>query len=76
MPNPQMEALKAHIAACSVCSAANRRVNDFCGTGQLLFREWAKDHPPIAAVETEITKEQFDRMVAEAERRQRQAERN
>ena len=33
----KMEGIKAHVAGCATCSAANKRVNDFCEKGQLLF---------------------------------------
>lgn len=66
----------AHVDACSVCSAANQRVNDFCMEGQMLFYEWAKDHSPTGAAMVEISKEQYDRLVEETLRRQRSAANN
>lgn len=66
--------LEAHMADCGTCTRANFRVNDFCETGKLLFAEW--NPQPIGAQEVEISQEQFDRLVAEGQRRRRNGERN
>jgi len=66
----------AHVDACSTCSAANKRVNDFCGDGQLLFFEYAKDAKPIRAEQVTLPQDQYDRLVEETRRREQQGERN
>ena len=72
----KLDEIKAHVAGCSICSAANKRVNDFCETGRLMFYEFAQVTPPDRIEEVEITKEQHARLVAEQHRRERNAERN
>ena len=74
--NESLEKLEAHVAGCTICDAANKRVNDFCAEGQLLFFEYASTNPPIRFEEVTITKAQYDRLVEEARRRLRSAERN
>lgn len=76
MNDLELDALKAHVATCRFCSAASKRVNDFCPLGQLLFFDYAKDHAPVSAEEVEITKEQCDRLVAEITRRRQNFGRN
>jgi hypothetical protein len=72
----QMEKIKAHVDSCSVCTAANKRVNDFCDEGRLMFYAWANVHPPKRIEEVEITKEQHARLVDETRRRSRHGGRN
>jgi hypothetical protein len=76
MADEKLKELQAHVGACTVCALANKRVNDFCEEGKLLFVEYAKDHPPSRAAMVEIPKEQYDRLVAETKRRMRQGQRN
>jgi hypothetical protein len=76
MADEQMEKIKAHVAACSVCSSANKRVNDFCDEGRLMFYAWANVHPPERITVAEITKEQHHRLVEETRHKQRSGERN
>jgi hypothetical protein len=76
MADATLEAVLAHVAACSVCTAANKRVNDFCTDGQVLFLEYASGHAPNRAELVEITPEQHDRLLAHARRRLRNAGRN
>lgn len=76
MDDLKLDEIKAHVTTCTVCSAANKRVNDFCELGRLLFFEWAKDHPPVRAAEVEISQEQYDRLVAETRRARRSGENN
>lgn len=76
MADEKLEQLQAHVDACAVCSAANKRVNDFCEAGRLLFSEWAKHHEPIRITEHTLPQDQYDRLVAETRRRERQRERN
>lgn len=64
----QLEAIKAHVAGCKVCTAANKRVNDFCTEGRAMFNEWAQHHSPTSAEEVELTDEQYERLVAERKR--------
>jgi len=71
-----MEEIKAHVASCPTCTAANERVNDFCEVGRLMFFEWAQVNPPQRAELVEITQEQYERLVAERIRSERSAERN
>jgi len=74
--DPKTKELEAHVVSCSVCSVANKRVNDFCETGQLLFFVWAEEHPPRAAALVELTPEQYEQLVQAVLRRARNAERN
>ncbi len=76
MADEQMEKIKAHVADCPTCTAANKRVNDFCDEGRLMFYAWANVHPPKRIEEVEITRDQHDRLVAETRRRERNSERN
>jgi len=66
----------AHVDSCSTCSAANKRVNDFCRDGQLLFFEYAKHAKPIRAEQVTLPQDQYDRLVAETERARRSGEKN
>jgi hypothetical protein len=68
MADAKMDEIEAHVRSCPICSAANRRVNDFCDVGLAMFYEWAKDNPPVGAEMAEISKEQFDRLLAERRR--------
>jgi len=72
----KLEKTKMHVLACAVCSRAAGRVNDFCEEGQLLFLEWAQDRRPLRITEVELSHEQYTRLVGEANRRRRQADRN
>jgi hypothetical protein len=72
----KLEKIKAHVAACTLCSAANGRVNDFCREGELLFLDYAQGRIPISIQSVEIPKEQYGRLVEQTERRRRQSERN
>lgn len=76
MADEKLNNLKAHVDACSVCSSANKRVNDFCEEGLLLFSDWSKDKMPTHIVEHTLTQEQYDRLVEDTRRRRRQGERN
>lgn len=76
MPDAKMDEIKAHVAACPTCSAANARVNDFCEAGRLMFYEWAQVNPPERIEEVQVTDEQFARLVAEKRRRDRSGSRN
>ena len=66
----------AHVDQCATCSAANKRVNDFCEEGRLLFLEYAKHQAPNSVEEVELSDEQYYRLIAETRRRRRNAERN
>lgn len=66
----------AHVEKCATCSAANKRVNDFCEQGKLLFFEYSKDASPTRIVEHTLNDDQYARLVAETRRRQRQGGRN
>ena len=33
----KLAALEAHVSTCDVCSIANKRANDFCERGRLMF---------------------------------------
>lgn len=68
--------VNAHVVGCAICSKANKRVNDFCPAGRLLFAEYAKTHQPTGAREVEITDEQFERLVAEQVRSDKASEQN
>lgn len=76
MADASLEAVLAHVAACSVCTAANKRVNDFCTEGQVIFLEYAAGHAPTGAEMVEITPEQYQRLLEHARRRLRNAGRN
>ena len=76
MADKSLEALRAHVAGCSACTAANRRVNDFCTDGQVLFLAYAAGHSPTSVQEAEITPEQYQQLLKHARRRLRQAGRN
>jgi hypothetical protein len=72
----KLEEIRKHVEACTICTAADKRVNDFCEAGQLLFFEWAIDHEPTRVEEVGITPEQYERLLAHARRRLRAAGRN
>lgn len=72
----KLRAVVAHVDQCSTCTAANKRVNDFCEEGKLLFFEYSKDKTPTSIKEHTLTQDQYDRLVAETQWRQRQGGRN
>ena len=76
MADPKMEEIKARVSGCSTCGAAKGRVNDFCEAGRVMFYEWAQVNAPSRIEQVEITKAQWDRLVAEQKRRARNAGRN
>jgi len=61
--------LTEHISVCVKCTAAKKRVNDFCATGRMLFAEWNPE--PVRA---ELLSEEDSRQViAQAERERKKA---
>lgn len=68
MSDTQMERLKAHVAACPTCIAANGRVNDFCDEGRLMFYAWANVNPPTRIESVQVTDEQYARLQREQKR--------
>jgi hypothetical protein len=66
----------AHVEKCATCCSANKRVNDFCEQGKLLFFDYARDTAPNRITEHTLTDEQYARLVEETRRRQQQGERN
>jgi hypothetical protein len=64
----ELKQVQEHVEKCAVCSKANKRVNDFCFTGRMLFAEYAKTATPIRREDVTLTDEQYHRLVAETER--------
>jgi len=59
----EIEAIKTHVAGCSVCSAANRRVRDFCDAGRVMFYHWVTEHPPSHIEQAELSKADYERVL-------------
>lgn len=55
------EKLRKHIESCAQCTAAQKRVNDFCGVGTILFVEW--NPQPLSA--RELSAEESEKIIAE-----------
>jgi hypothetical protein len=60
-----------HEATCATCKAANKRINDFCIEGQLLFAEYQKTHQPTSIIDATVTDEQYERLLEEARRKRK-----
>jgi hypothetical protein len=67
----RLEALEAHIASCPVCKVANKRANDFCDRGRLMFYDWIELEDPKSVVE--LDEEQLIRVIAQENERIRKA---
>lgn len=70
-PEGQLK-LEEHIARCERCTRATGRVNDFCGVGIFLFREW--NPTPVSA--TLLSKEESARIIEQEQERARKANDN
>lgn len=62
-----LEKLNHHISRCEQCSKANKRANDFCLTGKLLFRDWATLQQPTSV--KVLSEEESLRIIASAQRK-------
>ncbi len=66
--------LEAHVASCPRCLAANKRANDFCDEGRLLFFDYVKDETP-ASVRI-MSEEESQRVIEKELERARKANSN
>lgn len=71
---PELAAVVKHVDSCAACTAANKRVNDLCPEGRLLFAAYQKVAEPTSIEEVEITDEQYARLVAGDKRARRAGE--
>jgi hypothetical protein len=67
----KLAALEAHVSTCEVCSIANKRANDFCEQGRLMFYDWIELEDPKSVIE--LDEEQSIRVIAQALERARKA---
>jgi hypothetical protein len=70
----KLDGLKLHVSQCRVCSRANKRANDFCAIGRLMFFAWVKNETPASIVE--LDEEQSIRVINEEAERGRKASSN
>lgn len=62
-----LEKLNLHISQCQKCTRANKRANDFCLTGKVLFRKWAAEQQPRSV--TILSEAESQRIVAAEQRK-------
>jgi hypothetical protein len=66
--------LEEHVNSCRICSAANKRVNDFCPAGKVLFYEFAQHNAPISA--EVLSEEESAKVRNEIQQKRREAHNN
>jgi hypothetical protein len=72
----KLASLESHITDCPQCSRTQKRVNDFCRVGKVLFFDWTKggtEHITRAEV---LGESESQKIIADAEKQQEKARNN
>ena len=71
---PELQAVREHVDSCRVCQKANKRVNDFCPEGKVLFYQYAAtDYPTSVEV---LSEAESAKIINEVEKKRREAHNN
>jgi hypothetical protein len=70
----ELRDIQDHIQVCEICQRANKRVNDFCSVGKIIFFEYAQHNEPMSV--TILGEAESAKIINDVKRKRREAHNN